>query len=133
MTPNEELIMLKTFLDLIKPSYSTYIIAGEVNFEDNAAARDIGFQGSEYQFVPRDHANGFIHHDGWHYPNLDSGERTFDNDPNCLRLTKVYPEFILKDVLHSPEMFDETGGRLLDENDTLDNHGTRDNLDLTNT
>lgn len=133
MTPSEELIMLKAFLDLIKPSYSTYLMAGNVEFLEDAAARDIGFLGTEIQFVPVDHANDFIHHDDWHYPNLDTGERTFDNDPNCLRLTNVYPEFILEDIIHDSEMFDETSGKTFDSDNSLDHHGERDGLDLTNT
>lgn len=132
MTSNEELIMLKAFLDLIKPSYSTYLMAGNILFEDSAAARDVGFCGTETWFMPFDHANRFISHDDWHYPELDSGERTFDSGPavGCLQLTNIFPEYTLYDAVHPVVSFDDLADRTLDDMRTLDSDGV-ETLELT--
>lgn len=131
-TSQEKMDMLKTFLDLIKPTYTTYLIVGNWTFEDSAKARDVGFFGSETQFVPRDHGNRFHRHDGWHYPNLDTGERTFDSyyGIEYLALTNIYPEYTLYDETNPPARFDELRERTFDSGILLDRHSEIDSLEL---
>ena len=130
-TTLEDLNMLKTFLNLIKPAYSHYIIVGEKAFEDKASARDAGFLGSEIQQVPFEHGDTFIRFDSWHYPKFDSG-RKFDSSCRSERLllTKIYPEYILHDDTYPAATFDDIVGRKWDSGNSLDR--SIDRLDLTN-
>ena len=125
--------MIKTFLNLIKPSYDTYIIVGEWEFTESAAARDVGFDGSETHYVPNEHGDEFARHDGWLYPKLDAG-RKFDSSCRAERLllTKIMPEYILHDDAYAVGSLDNIAPRRWDSGHRLDSVDKTDALNLIN-
>ena len=131
----EEVDMVKAFLELIKPSYSHYIVNTNMAFYEEIIARDAKLAFSAV-FQPDEPGTRFSRFDdSWIRKTYDSG-RLFDSQPNWAETFRVYevpdaPFEFAEEYDRFLKTFDDLSTRVFDDNKTFDYGVQNDVLEIS--